>query len=232
MKLRPIFPVVQTQSHPGHLIQISQVCDSLQVSLLRHLEEKGGYESYKEFAGLNLAHIISLSHNIFTSLLVLPLLLSSKKEKKEYQSYTVTDIKSCVAQMDIAGLSLAASYQNSVSFTSSHNFLSSLLSLKAVTHQSDIKELVATKATLLSAHVVWNKKVPNLPTSMYVLHLHEKKSLCPPAGVSGLYLSFWKGKLKLGLRIYKPLTSSTFLLFWIWIMSITFFIPDSHVIVS
>lgn len=62
MKPRPIFPVVQTQSHPGHLIQISQVCDSLQVSLLRHLEEKGGYEIYKEFAGLNLAHIISLSH--------------------------------------------------------------------------------------------------------------------------------------------------------------------------
>ncbi len=95
----------------------------------------------------------------FTSLLLLPLLLSSKKEKKECQSYKVTDIKSCVAQMDIAGLSLAASYQDTVSFASSHNLLSSLLSLKAVTHQSDIKELVATKATLLSAHIVWNKKV-------------------------------------------------------------------------
>ncbi len=61
--------------------------------------------------------------------------------------------------MDIAGLSLAASYQDTVSFASSHNLLSSLLSLKAVTHQSDIKELVETKATLLSAHIVWNKKV-------------------------------------------------------------------------
>lgn len=34
MKPGPILPVVQTQSHLGHLIQISQVCDSLQVSFL------------------------------------------------------------------------------------------------------------------------------------------------------------------------------------------------------